>query len=232
MPHPFLEAAARGAVLADGAMGTLLRARGWHTHDPATPPTVRAHGGLPLRTDPEKPWTYERKPLVAISFREARDFCAALGGPDGVCRLPTEAEWERAARGGLIGGRYPWGSDAPSPALCDFNRFDEHSIRPVRAFPPNGYGLYAMCGTVWEWTGDYYDRDYYAASPRRNPPGPDDGCARVVRGGSWSDCAAAVTVSFRSTGQPDDRRQSLNERSANVGLRVCRVRSRRPRVSP
>lgn len=205
-----------------------LRARDWHAH---APPEKDASAnadkreqlfGKPNRSSPDAEFSYETKPMVSVPFAGAEKFCATLshGSPTTVkYRLPSEAEWEKAARGGLIGKIYPWGNDPPTDQNCDFDRFKEFSIRPMKRFPPNAYGLYGMSGGVWEWTGDWYDAEYYSESPLANPFGPAQGTFRVVRGGSWADCAEAVTVSFRMT---------LNEESIpwannpNIGFRICR----------
>ena len=109
--------------------------------------------------------------------------------------LPTEAEWEKAARGGLIGKRYSWGDEPPDRQRCDSGHFGEFVIRPPRELAPNGYGLHAMCGCVWEWTTAPYDALAY--HPRQPPTVFDPGLPRVARGGSFVDDEAAVTVSFR-----------------------------------
>jgi sulfatase modifying factor 1 len=176
--------------------------------------------GVPDREDPDHPYTYDEKPVVGAAWVAVQDLCAAVSTAEVLYRLPTEAEWEKAARGGRIGCPYPWGMDPPSADCCDFNRFEQFAIQHARRFPPNGYGLYAMSGGVWEWTADWYDAHYYEESPRRAPTGPAEGVEKVLRGGCWADCAEAVTVSFRMSRKPDTRM------SPCIGFRLCRVEGR------
>ncbi|MGA2498013.1 MAG: SUMF1/EgtB/PvdO family nonheme iron enzyme [Tepidisphaeraceae bacterium] len=204
-----------------------LRARGWHAHDPDAQwrdgagkiTTSRQMFGEIPRDQPDEPWQYAQKPMVAASWTDAGLLCHRLNTlyPNRWFLLPTEAEWEKAARGGLIGAQYSWGNDPPDATRCDFDRFDEFSIRRPRQFPPNAYGLYGMCGGVWEWTQDWYDAGYYGRCERRDPAGPAEGIEKVLRGGSWADCAEAVTVSFRNSHRVD--------RCAcpNIGFRLCCV---------
>ena len=210
------------------------RARDWHSHNPEMvwqssggTQTSRELFGLPPRCDPESPWGYSLKPMIAVSWQDAEELGKRLSTDRVRYCLPSEAQWEKAARGGLIGAPHAWGESRPSPELCDFGRFGEFSIQPMKAFPMNGYGLYAMNGCVWEWTRDWYDRDYYRQSSEKNPEGPTEGEEKTLRGGSWADCAEVQTVTFRmscgSCGWQYAERRAFHT-TPTIGFRLCRMR--------
>ena len=164
-----------------------------------------------------------RHPVIHVSWSDAVAFCAWSGA-----RLPTEAEWERAARGGLEGAVFPWGDELAPDGRHMMNVFqgtfpsvdtgDDGWIgtAPVDAYEPNGYGVYNMTGNVWEWCSDWYAPGYYRHSARRDPPGPTSGTNRVLRGGSYL-CHASYCrryrVAARSSNTPDSS-------AGNVGFRV------------
>lgn len=116
-------------------------------------------------------------------------------------RLPTEAEREKAARGGLSGKRYPNG-DSITQADANYN-FSVGSTTVVGSYAPNGFGIYDMAGNVWEWCWDWYDAGYYGVSPATDPNGPS-GSGRVLRGGGWSNDADYCPVAIRYNGSPGD----------------------------
>jgi formylglycine-generating enzyme required for sulfatase activity len=190
----------------------------WHAHAGMD---ASLFGRTP-RDDPRRPIRYDRKPMVAVSWQDAEAMCARLSEPGLLCRLPSETEWEKAARGALIGKRYPWGNDPPTAENCDCDHFGVFVIRPSRSLPPNDYGLFGMCGGVWEWTSSWYDAAGYEHEPATRPR---DGAERVLRGGSWSDCVDAVTVSFRmSRAASEGGRGWGAQMTPNIGFRPCLVR--------
>jgi formylglycine-generating enzyme required for sulfatase activity len=207
-------------------------ARDWHAHLPGQ--TWESGGGTvssqelfgaPWRDEPDAPWQYDSKPMVAVAWQDVDDLSARLSTARLRYSLPTEAQWEKAARGGLIGARYAWGDATPTHDVCDFDRFREFSIRPMKSFPANGYGLYAVNGGVWEWTRDWYDRDYYRRSPRTDPEGPEKGQEKVLRGGSWADCGQAISVTFRASrgSQSWTAGEWAASLAPNIGFRLCRT---------
>lgn len=231
-----------------------LQARDWHAHSPSdewqqggrTMTSEELFGAVP-RDDPSRPFEYNVKPLVAISWLDAEELCEQISDSRATYRLPSEAEWERAARGGRIGALYPWGNDPPDERKCDFGHFGRFAIALPQSFPPNGYGLYGMCGGVWEWTSTDYDALAYQVAASEVHPAretsrestgwfetalrriqrgragahDEDTRERVLRGGSWADCAEACTVSFRmSRGCSTDGWS--DHYNPTIGVRLCR----------
>ena len=141
------------------------------------------------------------QPVVGVNWHDATAYCRWLSQRTGKeFRLPSEAEWERAARGKLEGALYPWGDEPPSER--PYAGCDPKTGGPARvgANEPNDFGLYDMSEGVHEWCADFYDYNYYRYSPERNPQGPASGQRRVSRGGSWrhrikfSRCAARSSL--------------------------------------
>jgi formylglycine-generating enzyme required for sulfatase activity len=128
-------------------------------------------------------------PVTLVTYADAVAYCVWLGTRLGrSVRLPTEAEWERAARGGVDGRRYPWGDEidpSRSNFLPDVGLKRMRGTRPVGTYPPNPFGLHDMAGNVWEWVADWYQADAYGGGDAVNPTGPVTGTLRVLRGGSW-----------------------------------------------
>lgn len=162
-------------------------------------------------------------PVTLVRWDDAVAYCAWLSSETGrPVRLPTEAEWEKAARGGVEGRRYPWG-DRIDPRMGNFLSDPAlkgtHGTSACGSHPLNGYGLTDMVGNVWEWVQDWYAADYYANSPLDNPPGPPAGQLRVLRGGSWLVAdVRMLTCAYRHKVPPDTY-------SYGIGFRiVCPVR--------
>jgi formylglycine-generating enzyme len=147
---------------------------------------------------------HPEQPVVGVSWNEAIRYCEWLSAKTRKkFRLPTEAEWERAARGGCEGALYPWGDAAPQ-SLSDYSdRCELHwkiGTEPVGRADKSAYGLCNMCDNVHEWCSDWFGANYYSVSPERNPCGPETGSRRASRGGSWrhhikiSRCAARSSI--------------------------------------
>jgi formylglycine-generating enzyme required for sulfatase activity len=166
-------------------------------------------GSLQLYSDP----TYSDHPVVYVSWFDARTFCDWIGG-----RLPTEAEWEYAARG-PEGRIYPWGDEAPTCERAQNEGMGDRAkdTVPVGSLPDGASwcGVEDMAGNVWEWVNDWYSSEYYDISPDSNPPGPENGNTRVVRGGGWRYAYPKILRSaYRSYRDPASR-------DDDVGFRCC-----------
>jgi formylglycine-generating enzyme required for sulfatase activity len=149
-------------------------------------------------------------PVVLVSWEDAQAYAAWMKK-----RLPTEAEWEKAARAQLIGKQYPYG-DTLKNNQANFDRgfFRENKLKPVGSFEPSSFGLYDMAGNVWEWCQDWYADTYYKNSPAQNPRGPAEGLYRVNRGGSWVNDERYLRCSQRGKNTPDCRSHILGFRCA------------------
>ncbi|NQS98376.1 MAG: formylglycine-generating enzyme family protein [candidate division Zixibacteria bacterium] len=166
---------------------------------------------LPLFWD-DSTYNQPQLPVTGVSWYDAAAYCEWAGK-----RLPTEAEWEAASRGGLEGENYPWeGRINEEKANYRVDPDEPPSgIKPVGQYPPNGYGLYDMAGNVWEWTADYYSPTAYAdSSDWDNPGGPVKRSARVMRGGSWNYTERFLRCAYRNRAKPDMRNNYLGFRCA------------------
>ena len=167
--------------------------------------------------------------MANVSWYEAAAYAAWLGAS-----VPTEAQWEYAARAGQARDIYGWGNGAPMigggpaanvadeatrrdhPEWTIFNGYnDGHAYTaPVGLFPANRDGVHDMSGNVWEWVADWFDAGYYRGSPDRDPAGPASGAGRVVRGGSWADFSRGLRLSYRSLAGPAVRGVDVGARCA------------------
>lgn len=149
----------------------------------------------------------EKHPVVNVSWDDAVAYAAWKGK-----RLPTEAEWERACRGGKESKMFPWGDEAASRKQAHYGA---EGTAPTCSAAKNYYGLCDIIGNVWEWTADWYERTYYTTSPEKNPPGGATGIYRVLRGGSWFDEPPLfLTCSYRSWARPGERSPTIGFRCA------------------
>ena len=153
---------------------------------------------------------YDTHPVTQVTWEQAAAYAEWAGG-----RLPTEAEWEKAARGD-DGRRYPWGDTTPTTQRLNYNR-EIGDTQPVGSYPDGAspYGALDMAGNVWEWVADWYGDEYYATSPRQNPTGPEEGERRVLRGGAYDSILYNVGAYFREGAE-------MTHRSDSYGFRVVR----------
>jgi formylglycine-generating enzyme required for sulfatase activity len=161
----------------------------------------------------------DRHPVTLVGYGDAMAYCGWLATKTSKpIRLPTEAEWERAARGGLDGKRYPWG-DALDPARAHFlpsmGVKADRGTAPVGTYPANEFQLHDMAGNVWEWVTDWYAPDYYERAQYLNPQGPDYGHLRIVRGGAWVNADGCyLRCAYRHKVPPDSYAYSIGFRIA------------------
>lgn len=144
-----------------------------------------------------------RHPITGVSWFDANRYCQWLAAQTGRSyRLPTEAEWERAARGDFEQNDFPWGNEPPQ-SLPDYGTRWQNGPEPVAHYAPNSFGFYNICDNVHEWCSDWYDPNYYAVSPERNPRGPEQGQRKSSRGGSWRHHVKVARCSARSSIPPE-----------------------------
>ena len=170
----------------------------------------------------EKPLNWHRanfpehgtRPVIGVSWSDADAYCRINGR-----RLPTEAEWERAARDENE-RKFPWGDTRPKPSVALFGQMTQFTydlLKPIGSYP-NGegpYGTFDQAGNVAEWVQDWYDGEYYREGPERNPQGPTTGQYKMTRGGSWSDMPVYLLSASRTTKLP------LTTRNAFIGFRCA-----------
>jgi len=169
------------------------------------------------RTKPsDEGWGRGDRPVIHVNWNDAKAFCDWMSGETGEnIHLPTEAQWEKAARG-TDQRRYPWGNGSPDNSLANYANNLGKTL-PVGSYPEgvSPYGIHDMAGNVWEWCSDWYDYDYYSSSPTNNPQGPSSRPYHVRRGGSWSNLAHVIRSALRDYYSPSSS-------DFSVGFRLCK----------
>jgi formylglycine-generating enzyme required for sulfatase activity len=157
--------------------------------------------------------------VTLVTYEDATAYCGWLAGRTALpIRLPTEAEWERAVRGGVDGLQYPWGDTmdlSRAHVLRSAAAKGESGTAPVGRYPANGFDLHDMAGNVWEWVSDWYAPRYYSRAQFLNPQGPEVGVMRIVRGGSWVNADERyLRCAYRHKVPPDSYAYSIGFRIA------------------
>ena len=211
-----------------------------------------ADGGNKTRYWQYESYNMEENPISGINWYQAVDYCNWRSEKENLTpaykisnkldawgyqlweldtssngyRLPTEAEFEYAARGGLEGKKFPWG-DEFNPKFANYDderglmKGDWWRLAKVKDTPANNYGLYGMSGNVWQWTNDWYDKNYYATSNKDNPKGPDTGRTKVMRGGSWGSISPDyLRVSKRSAMAPSNYNYDVGFRCVRPTIEI------------
>lgn len=164
-------------------------------------------------------WGRGRRPVINVSWQDAKAFCDWLSLKTGqTIRLPTEAQWEKAARG-TDQRKYPWGNGDPNSSLANYN-VNVGKTMLVGSYPSgvSPYGVHDMAGNVWEWCLDWYDSGYYSVSPGSNPQGPSSGKYRVLRSGAWNQGPTNIRCAFRGYGLAEVGDNNEGFRCVRIGF--------------